>query len=160
MKKILVVEDCQIHIDAAKEQFTGRNEYHLFIATTVRDAERIMVNEKIDVVMTDVMLPISTEGLSREALEKFASQLAPTGLVVALIAVNKGVEEIYLVSDMNHHQHPVAWALDLVGGKRIKQSKRPVACNGKKDWYGCLTRKGRDVELADSDMFYADGDAI
>lgn len=116
-KNVLVVDDKLENLDTAVEQLG--TEYNLFTAQSFSEARLLLENEKIDIVMTDVFMPGEAEG--QGSGEKYIGASQPVGLVVALFALKINIQQIYIVSDTNHHSHPVAWALDsIVGGERIK----------------------------------------
>lgn len=112
MKKVLIVDDTQMHIEAAKKQFAGNGEYGIMMASSFEEASQLIGKEHFDIAMTDVMMPAPKDGLGREEAKKYSGESMPMGLLVALLALSNDVEKVFLVSDMNHHAHPVAWALD------------------------------------------------
>ncbi len=136
--RILVIENNQIHIDAAKTQLA---EHEVTICESYREAEKILAGADngcwykedaefpFDAVLTDLFLPPSPIGTmstvqdyekeenviardSSKAIEKFGEEI-PYGLVIALASMRRGVP-VAIVSDKSHHSHPINWALDLV----------------------------------------------
>jgi CheY-like chemotaxis protein len=136
--KILVIEDNQLHIDAAKSQLA---EHDVTICNNFREAEKILAGANIgcwykedaqfpfDAVLTDLFLPPSPVGTLctgydeekvdpadiAKAIEEFGNEI-PYGLVIALASMRRGVP-VAIVSDKSHHGHPINWALDLVSSK-------------------------------------------
>ena len=138
MTRILVVDDNQKNLEAAKNQLTG---CELTTCATFTEAKAAIINGNFHVVMTDVMMPGEKNGQGPQSAH-YVGSLVPIGLVVALLALKQDVPHIYIVSDTNHHDHPVAWALDsIVGGKRIKAACG-YACpkiDGAKNWAAVLS---------------------
>ncbi|MCK5415865.1 hypothetical protein KAI92_00380 [Candidatus Parcubacteria bacterium] len=114
MKKLLVVDDNQDNLRMAKKQLAG--DYYLIIAKNFSEARYIIQNDKIDIVMTDVMMLGGRDGQLQESAMYYANEFVPIGLVVALLALKNEIPEIYIVSDTNPHNHPVIGALDSISG--------------------------------------------
>jgi CheY-like chemotaxis protein len=68
------------------------------------------VKEEFDVVLTDLMLPAT--GYEMSYPERFIGQEMPFGAMVVLLALKSGVRKIGLITDINHHNHPMSAALD------------------------------------------------
>ncbi len=118
MAKILVVDDNIENLKAAINQLEP--EHEVTTCGTASEAKELIVSEKYDVVMTDVMMPGERDGQGHKGQEHIG-KLIPIGLVIALLALKHDVPNIYIVSDSNHHDHPIAWAMDsLNGGNRVK----------------------------------------
>jgi len=141
--KILIVDDRIENLEAAKKQLS---EHEVFVAQTLQEARSILVDFNvinqigIDVVMTDVMMPAEEHGMGKKG-EKYIGELVPVGLVVALLALGCNVSRVCIVSDTNHHDHPVAWALDSITVLNHKKVGIECYCGarcpkteGIKDW--------------------------
>lgn len=114
--KILIVEDKVLHIESAKKLLVNHN---LTIVTEFKDfflqkrsTHFISWSRKedldlscYDAVLTDVFLPSATNKGDRDG---------PTGLVIALKALEHGVKYVGIISDQNHHsESPIAKAFDM-----------------------------------------------
>jgi CheY-like chemotaxis protein len=105
----MIFDDSALHQDMAKRQLTGHT------LTVFGDYEKALKaldygKEEFDVVLTDLMAPTFPNDLSR------AQEEMPAGLAIALLALAKGVENVAIVSDANHHEHPGVHITDgLVG---------------------------------------------
>lgn len=137
---ILVVDDKAVHREAAIAQFAG--SYLITIATTYAQALQQVRTGSYDAVLTDLMLPASVETLGQDAVEQFAGQEMPLGFVIALLAAFNGAKYVGVVTDMNHHSHPMSAALDHLRMQFTVQDARLVFCNsgagGGKDWQSVL----------------------
>jgi CheY-like chemotaxis protein len=107
--KIMIFDDSTRHQDMAKRQLTGHT------LTIFGDYEKALKalergEEKFDVVLTDLMAPTFPHDLSR------AQEEMPVGLAIALLALAKGVENVAIVSDGNHHDHPGVHITDGLHG--------------------------------------------
>ncbi|MBN1275088.1 hypothetical protein JXA12_02250 [Candidatus Woesearchaeota archaeon] len=129
-KTILVVDDKTANVKRAQEQLG--NICNLLFANSYTGAIiQLSTHDDIDAVFTDVMLPAEAEGVSMNHPE--IGKEVPYGLIIALIAINKGIEAVSLVTDLGHHSGPIAWALDQL--KREDYQKANCFETGKeKDW--------------------------
>ena len=107
--RVLVIDDSERHCAAAREQLTAN--YNLTVVTNYSQALKA-IQQPYDAVLTDLMLPASSETLGTEAIEKYVGQEMPLGFVIALLAAQAGCQRIAVVTDLNHHQHPMSAALD------------------------------------------------
>lgn len=100
-------------------------ERGMFLKRCKREATKY---PDFDVVLTDMMMPASRRNLCKEARSKYLEQEMPLGLVVALLALRNGIKNVAIVSDMNHHTHPVAAAFDYFVG--VPSGNEPVKVCG------------------------------
>lgn len=141
-KKVLVIDDSLENLEGAEEQLG--QVYDLTTACKFSQAAELMKKEDFDIVLTDVFMPAEVKGLGDNEVI-FAGQDISYGLTAALLALNHGVPEIHIVSDTDHHSHPIAWALDaLIWGDVVKVhcgSSCPKMDNGAKDWAAVLAQQ-------------------
>lgn len=107
--KVLVIEDNQKHIDAAKEQLAGHD---LMVMTSFRDFFNCIKNGSLllteyDAVLTDANLPSIIDNSPADPAD------APTGLIIALKALSDGVKYVGVITDANHHMDPVSKGFDF-----------------------------------------------
>ena len=107
--RVLVIDDSQVHCQTAKRQLASN--YLLTVVTTYRQALDAL-KQVPDVVLTDLMLPASDETLGPDAIAAYAGQEMPLGFVIALLAAKAGCARVGVVTDLNHHAHPMSAALD------------------------------------------------
>lgn len=111
--KILVVDDSELQREAAKAQLS---DHDLTVVNDFISAAKLLdpqwpdstFKPEFDVVLTDMLMPGGGHGLSREAKEKYANQMMPMGIFIAMIAAMTGVKLVAIVSDMGGHDHPLA----------------------------------------------------
>jgi CheY-like chemotaxis protein len=138
--RVLVIDDTEKHCVAARTQLAA--QYRLTVVSTYAQGKE-EVGQGYDVVLTDLMLPASTETLGTDAITKYVGQEMPLGFVLALLAAKAGVKRIGVVTDLNHHAHPISAALDhltgifTVEGAKVVFSNRAGGTEGK-DWKGVL----------------------
>ena len=125
MRKILVVDDNYTNLAAAEEQLGENNS--LTTVSTFSEAAKMLCKKKWDVVMTDVFMPGESDGLGPEG-KKHVGELIPVGLVVALMALKNNIPEIYIVSDTNHHDHPMSWAMDEIKNSSYEKPDGRIKC--------------------------------
>lgn len=112
-KRVLIIDDKIRHLKGAKEQFNSDDRYELITANCFSEAKKHIVRSNIDIIMTDIMMPGEKDGQGNEG-ENFVGKLMPIGLVIILLALKEEIEDIYIVSDEGHHDHPILWALDSI----------------------------------------------
>lgn len=113
--RILIVEDNNKHKEGAREQLGGKHE--LKIVDNWPSAKDEIKKFKPDVVLTDLMLPSTTDMLSDKAIIKYPQgTIMPLGFIVALhAALASSVKGIALLTDRDHHSDPVSAGLDYTG---------------------------------------------
>lgn len=130
--RILIIEDKAQHILSA-EKFANECGHDVVIVKSYDEASKEFLGfdrqadkpdklpQKFDVVLTDLLMPASSIGLSDSS--KFAGIEQPYGLNIILLAMSRGVKAIGLLSDGSHHDHPCSIALDGAGGYRGRPIK-------------------------------------
>lgn len=157
--RILLIEDDAWHIEQAKNQLVG---HELTICTSYKEAEEKFTGGghwykegaefPFDVVLTDLHLPLSPDGISvkawcygdgkEETIAVYGKEI-PYGAVFAMVAMRRGVP-VAIVSDGNHHGAPMNWAFDLMSGGNGPVSpligKHKFAYEEGKNWKRALER--------------------
>ncbi len=119
-KKILVVEDTVKHQDAARALLEGHDvtivDYFEAACDALGGEESINhishLATPYDVLLTDLFYP---QGDGRMLSQKIAaSEQQPFGIFLAQIAARLGVPYIGVVTDLDHHKHPLAYAFDFL----------------------------------------------
>lgn len=106
--KILVIDDKDLHCDSACKAFDG---HELTVVGSYDDAmELLCTGCGFDVVLSDLMLPMSRQTLASAAYHP--GELVPYGFVLALRASLVGVPYVAVATDINHHKNAVSAALD------------------------------------------------
>ena len=141
LERILVIDDRESNRNAALRDLS---DYRLTVASRYEEAMLLLSEEQFDIVLTDLKLPMSSRTLSEEAFE--LGKLVNYGFLLMLEAASRGVRYIAVVSDIDHHQDPMAAAFDrfqrsewrLNGAKlRLLHAKM---VNGEKDWADAFNR--------------------
>ncbi len=118
MKKvrILVVDDNLENLAKARRDFADKNvkltcsPLFLVAADLIsRDASRF------DIVLTDLMMPGEARGVYKNSPE--IGQEVPYGLVLSILAKNKGIPHVAIMTNVNHHSGPIPWAMDSILGE-------------------------------------------
>lgn len=71
-----------------------------------------------DAVLLDLMLPATRTAMGDEGM-KFVGQLMPYGYSLAIYAIQKGVKKVGILTETNHHKHPMSAALDSLSLGRV-----------------------------------------
>ena len=155
--EILVVEDKPHHQEAARQLLS---EYNVQIVSTfdeVTDLLRLpmtwdgddLVQPTYDAVLTDMFLT-QGRGILSPDVRHLASEQMPFGYPIALMACQKGVPYVAIVSDANHHSGPIAYSMDFfakeyINRKTIQQvgNSRLAIFNGRIKNWTYLNKDGR-----------------
>jgi len=137
--RILVIEDTPKHQASARAGLAG---HKLTIATGYEEAMKILANEKFDIVLTDLLMPMSSQTLGPDAFK--LGELVPYGLLLKDEAAHQGATHVAVVTDLNHHTHWVAAAFDhfrylvRIDGAKVLMMHAPMNADGTKDWAQAL----------------------
>lgn len=138
--RILVIDDTPKHIASAKKGLAG---HRLTTATGYQEAMELLGNEKFDVVLTDLHLPMSSETMG----DKFKlGELVPYGILIMIEAARQGARKVGVVTDLSHHDDPFSAAFDhysrfpiSIEGATVRMLHARVSEQGK-DWAEALQR--------------------
>lgn len=150
--RMLVVDDALKHRQSALEQFGS--EHKINAVDSYETAIRVLdeSTHALDVLLTDLLMPAEPYCLGPQGL-KFLGHEIPIGFILMLKAAQVGVSEIVLITDMNHHSHPMSAAIDWIApgywnsnGNHIIQINQsrvliahaPILDDGRKDWKTAL----------------------
>lgn len=111
--RILVADDRQENLNRAKEQFTGKN-VKLTCCPIFSAAADLLSRNEYDILLTDLMMIGESGGISEKNAE--IGKEVPYGLILAILAKNKGVKHVVILTDISHHSGPIAWAMDRLLG--------------------------------------------
>lgn len=131
---ILVVDDNEVNLAAAKEQLGG--QYNLLLSSSYLEAMNILGSHDVDILLTDMMMPGEEDNQGTRG--DGVGALLPMGTFVVLKALEVGTKRIVVVSDTNHHNHPAAHAIEqLKGGEQVSflcGYSCPLQKDGSKNW--------------------------
>lgn len=124
--RILIIEDKEKHLLSA-QKFANECGHDVTIAKNYEEAEKALCGEdrfgrkepvkNFDVVLTDMMLPASLEGIGDyDVRTKLKDAELPYGYQILLLAMRLGIKAVGILTDGGHHAHPMVWALDTLGG--------------------------------------------
>jgi len=118
--EILVVEDTPKHQEAARQLLANHNVQIVDTFDEATDLLRLpnicdddLVQPNYDVVLTDMFY---TQGQGRclsPDVKHLAAEQLPFGYPISLMACQKGVPYVAIVSDANHHSGPIAYSMDF-----------------------------------------------
>lgn len=101
--KILVIDDNEIHRNAAKVQL---REHDLTVVSTYDEGNSLLKeSHPFEVVFTDLLLPASNY---LQSSDKFVGKEMMVGLFLALLAAINGAKYVAVFTDKDHHHHPGA----------------------------------------------------
>ena len=108
--KILVFDDSPIHRKSAALTLQGHD---LTIVGNYDSAQAALLdetNQPFDVVLTDLLVPASRQKMYQDS--ELIGKEMPLGTIIALLAITRGVKNVAVVTDKNHHDHPASAAFD------------------------------------------------
>jgi len=140
--KILVVDDDQENLERARKQFFSRDA-KLTCCSLFSVAADLLHERYYDVLLTDLMLPGEPNGISEENVE--IGQDMPYGLVLAIMARNKGMRNVAILTDIGHHSGPIAWAMDRL----LLGPQSDIRCFNSKDWLAAANKFMPIVDIID-----------
>ncbi|MSR86184.1 response regulator transcription factor [Candidatus Woesearchaeota archaeon] len=107
--KILVIEDTELHVEAAAEQLV---DHTLSFASSYEEGVQYLDGKKFDVVLTDLLMAKGGNSVMGAQGMKYIFDLLPYGFPLIFLAAKKRVPYIGLVTDVNHHDHPMSACID------------------------------------------------
>jgi len=119
--EILVVEDNPMHMNAAKSLLSGHNvtavgSFDAAISVLKREyvgGAELYAPQRFDVVLTDLLYTQGRGIMMSPANAHRASEEMAFGFPLAMIAARQGVKHVAIVTDMCHHDHPMAYTFDF-----------------------------------------------
>ena len=126
--KILIVDDNTKHLEAAR-------------------VLSLQPGTDIEVLLSDLLMPAEAETLGSNGMNYLGHEI-PIGLMLMLRAAKAGVRHVAVVTDTNHHNHPMSAAVDWINpaywsdeenlfniGETIALvAHAPLLKDGSKDW--------------------------
>lgn len=137
--KILVVDDLATNLNNAKVQFQNKN-VELTCCPLFSVAADLLKSNEYDILLTDLMLPGESHGISDTNPEIGVE--VPYGLVLSILAKKIGVSHVAILTDINHHSGPIANAMDTLLGE-----SEFISCFSNKEW---LVAAEKFVTLVDT----------
>ncbi len=148
----LIIEDTELHKRSAIDQLYQRKVTYIIAQNYEQGKQYLTATEKpFSIVLTDLMMPKgSRDTMSPKGMEYIFDQL-PYGFPLALLAAKQNIPYIAIVTDINHHNHPMSACIDNLSSAywndetaqaslyRINNSvvgifHAPFLENGAKDW--------------------------
>jgi CheY-like chemotaxis protein len=134
--KILVIDDSFVHQESARQTLTG---HELTVATSYEEGFRLLApfdsqehyiakgkkGGVYDVVLSDLLMPAPGMMLSDEARREYEGKEHALGWALVLRAVLNGARYAAVVSQVNHHAHPAAFALDAIDNADDDDAMKP-----------------------------------
>jgi CheY-like chemotaxis protein len=136
--RVLVFDDTRKNIESAEQ--TVPFEYDLVTAMGYDEAMELLSKFSFDVVLTDLLTPMSSEGIIPDSF--LLGKLVPYGLLILIEALAKGTKEVAIVTDIEGHcrdpfsaaiRHFIGEAVES-GKTRLRFIQAPLRADGSKDW--------------------------
>lgn len=116
LKNVLVFDDNGRHGMTAVSQLSVR--FNVMAVTSYDHAQALIETEKFDIVLLDLLVPASAKMMGGKG-EKFIGQEMPVTPFLLLLALQRGVKRIGILTDAGHHDHPASACLDMFRGQSV-----------------------------------------
>jgi hypothetical protein len=140
--KILVVDDKILNLNNAKEQFKDKN-VELTCCPLFSVAADLLKRNNYDILLTDLMLPGESNGISDTNPEIGVE--VPYGLVLSILAKKIGVSHVAILTDVSHHSGPIANAMDTLLGESDF-----ISCFANKQWLAATEKFVTLIDVLDN----------
>jgi len=136
--KILVVSG---NSDNQKSACRDFEHYHLTVAVGYDCAMSILNEERFDVVLTDLGIPMDLE--PGQQITTSIGRFIPYGILVMIEAAHRGIKHVAVVTDDNDHDEMAA-AVDHfidpinIDGAKVQMIHTSIKDDGSKDWKKAL----------------------
>ena len=107
---ILVVDDNHQHLIATSSL---SEKHHVTVTDSYERATEIINFGDVDVLLTDLLMPAEAGKLGPTGMNYLGHEI-PIGLVLAIRAAQTGIKYVAVVTDTNHHDHPMSAAVDWI----------------------------------------------
>lgn len=98
---------------AEKPEPTDKERWNAYWKAVDSAEKKSIIPFKFEVVLTDMMMPMSRSTLARDAFKR--DEQVPYGFVIALKAAGCGAKFVAMVTDVNHHRGAMSAAIDHLG---------------------------------------------
>lgn len=116
--KILLVDDTKKHRKAGVDQLTALGHEVIALSGYEDAVNKVKSGEKFDVALLDLLMPTEGMTLGGDGLQ-FLGQPIDIGFSLAMKLALEGINNIAVVTDMNHHLHPASAIMDWFLGKKL-----------------------------------------
>ena len=147
--EILVIEDTGKHRESARDLL---KEHKLVVLANYEEGQKALESGyHYNVLLTDLMMPKCGRSTMGPEGMKYIFDLLPFGFPLAFLAAKIKVPYVGIVTDVNHHDHPMSAAIDPISGAYWSESSSesrlytindstlgifhaPFTDDGRKDW--------------------------
>lgn len=137
----MIIDDSPKHLAAGKKlEVDG----HVIVCTdSYMEGVSLMKAGGFDAALLDLLMPAEEFQLGGEGLKLFGHE-TPVGFALALIAAQAGIPKVAVVTDMNHHHHPMSAAIDwlrkplIINDSIVQFMHASFNEDGSKDWAKAL----------------------
>lgn len=142
--RILLVDDTKKHRKAGSAQLEALG-HEVVALSGYEDALRLVEKgEHFDAALLDLLMPAEGMTLGGSGLE-FLGQPLDVGYSLSIILACKGIKQIAVVTDMNHHSHPASAIFDWllreeveICGSKVRFMHAHLVEGEAKDWVAAL----------------------
>lgn len=145
--KILLVDDSAKHRGGGERDLETLGHEVVVISNYEEGLARIMENEeRFDVALLDLLMPAEAYMLSPDAQAAHLGREIGVGYPLIFVMAAYGIKHIAVVTDGNHHHHPVVATVDwvcrdtfTVNGSKVLIRYAGLTPDGAKDWAQILS---------------------
>ena len=123
--KILLIDDTPKHRRAGKRQLEVLGHDVVAVSTYGEALHRVQ-EEIFDAALLDLMMPAEAYMLGTEAQAEHLGREIGIGYPMVFAMALCGIKRIAVITDGNHHQHPVVATMDWFHGKSFMVNEAKV----------------------------------
>ncbi len=142
---ILLLDDTLKHRKAGKAQLEALGHTVLALCD-YGEARKVAKEQQFDVALIDLLMPAEPTTLGPEAIKEWVGREIAVGFPMVLELSRLGIKRIAVVTDTNHHHHPMSAIVDWfhgvaleVNGAKVLINYAPLLEGGVKDWARILS---------------------
>jgi CheY-like chemotaxis protein len=141
--RVLLIDDKPKQRRAGTKQLQA-DGHEVVAMSEYGEAKELAEKESFDVALIDLLMPAEATTLGTEGLKFFGQEMG-IGFPLALALAHTNVGGVAVVTDTNHHNHPMSAMVDWfhrktlnVNGKKVLILHAQLDADGNKDWSAAL----------------------
>lgn len=142
--KVLLIDDSPKQRRVGKATLEARGD-HVTVFSSYVEARLASETQKFDAALIDLMMPSEGMMLSQEGFTDHLGREEGVGFPMIFALVMHGIPKIAVVTDTNHHAHPLSAMVDwfdqtsfTINGSRVLIRHAKFHPDGTKDWCHAL----------------------
>lgn len=142
--RVLLIDDNLRHRRSGTKQLEALG-HDVVALCDYGEARQTAEKEHFDAALIDLLMPAEPTTLGQEACKEFVGREIAIGFPLALELSRRGIPQIAVATDTNHHAHPMSAAVDWfhgtaleVNGAKVRIMHAPLSADGTKNFEAIL----------------------